>query len=359
MKQHPVDARRNKAVAHPLSRWLMTLLLATPSACAIEQARPLAWEFGIACDDHAARTEVVELQVSAGGCPVRQPLFFEATTENWRTQASRPQGIPAGVYGFQGSARAADGQLLATRCVTVEVPAVTTVVLELRDVAECPDDSAPQTDNTVDPVNTPAADAGVASDAGMAATDPEVDASSPLEASTCPEGTVMDPEGDAGCIVDECPDDPSKVRPGQCGCGIADRDGDSDGTPDCIDECPTDENKSEAGTCGCLPKTVLLPTERLFQGDSLCGPFDDSVRLTMEADGNLHLRVDGQQAWASTGPGGVFARMQTDGNLVIRDPADAATWSSNTGQNPGAVLSVHGDGTLTIATESVVHWSAP
>ena len=35
--------------------------------------------------------------------------------------------------------------------------------------------------------------------------------------------------------LDDCPDDPLKVLAGDCGCGVADTDSDSDGTVDCID----------------------------------------------------------------------------------------------------------------------------
>jgi hypothetical protein len=61
---------------------------------------------------------------------------------------------------------------------------------------------------------------------------------------------------DAGCMVidagqDCCDDDPDKVEPGQCGCGVEDTDGDADGTADCVDGCPTDMAKSEPGICGC------------------------------------------------------------------------------------------------------------
>ncbi len=50
---------------------------------------------------------------------------------------------------------------------------------------------------------------------------------------------------------DQCPDDPEKTEPGQCGCGVADTDSDSDGTADCNDGCPDDADKTEEGICGC------------------------------------------------------------------------------------------------------------
>jgi len=51
--------------------------------------------------------------------------------------------------------------------------------------------------------------------------------------------------------LDECPNDPNKIDPGICGCGVADIDTDSDGTLDCIDNCPSDPNKIGPGICGC------------------------------------------------------------------------------------------------------------
>ena len=50
---------------------------------------------------------------------------------------------------------------------------------------------------------------------------------------------------------DGCPNDPNKIQPGICGCGVAETDSDNDGTPDCKDQCPNDPNKVVAGNCGC------------------------------------------------------------------------------------------------------------
>ncbi len=51
--------------------------------------------------------------------------------------------------------------------------------------------------------------------------------------------------------IDLCPDDPEKMEPGACGCGVPDTDRDADGVPDCNDPCPDNPNKVEPGVCGC------------------------------------------------------------------------------------------------------------
>ena len=60
----------------------------------------------------------------------------------------------------------------------------------------------------------------------------------------------FDSDGTPDCL-ENCPDDPNKIDPGICGCGVEDTDSDGDGTPDCNDSCPEDPNKTESGVCGC------------------------------------------------------------------------------------------------------------
>jgi hypothetical protein len=62
--------------------------------------------------------------------------------------------------------------------------------------------------------------------------------------------TDTDNDGTADC-ADGCPNDPLKIAPGICGCGVADMDSDSDGTVDCNDACPNDPLKIAPGICGC------------------------------------------------------------------------------------------------------------
>ena len=55
----------------------------------------------------------------------------------------------------------------------------------------------------------------------------------------CVNAELPDTDGDGACdLVDQCPNDPLKTVPGQCGCGTLDTDTDNDGIADCNDDCP-------------------------------------------------------------------------------------------------------------------------
>lgn len=53
--------------------------------------------------------------------------------------------------------------------------------------------------------------------------------------------------------IDNCSDDPKKLEPGLCGCGIVEDTGDrdKDRVMNCKDLCPDDPNKTSPGLCGC------------------------------------------------------------------------------------------------------------
>ena len=64
--------------------------------------------------------------------------------------------------------------------------------------------------------------------------------------------TFQDMDGDGTCDAnDGCPNDPLKIAPGICGCGVSDVDSDGDGTVNCLDGCPADPLKIAPGICGC------------------------------------------------------------------------------------------------------------
>lgn len=79
-----------------------------------------------------------------------------------------------------------------------------------------------------------------------------------------------DMDGDGVDVVcgDECPDDPLKTSPGQCGCGTPDDDADGDGVADCVDVCPGADDAEfgeecaaaipAASTWGVIVLTLLL-----------------------------------------------------------------------------------------------------
>jgi len=62
--------------------------------------------------------------------------------------------------------------------------------------------------------------------------------------------TNSDSNGTPNCL-DECPNDMTKIVPGACGCSTLDKDTDEDGMPDCKDSCSEDSLKTEPGACGC------------------------------------------------------------------------------------------------------------
>ncbi|MCZ6684265.1 MAG: hypothetical protein O7B26_13875, partial [Planctomycetota bacterium] len=142
-----------------------------------------------------------------------------------------------------------------------------------------PDECQPDTDGdgVIDPCdgcpNDPAKSAP--GDCGCGAPDVDGDGDGVLDCNDiCPGfDDTLDADGDGtpdGC--DGCPNDPNKTAPGVCGCGAPDvdsdgdgvldcndicpgfddtLDADDDGTPDCNDGCPNDPNKLEPGMCGC------------------------------------------------------------------------------------------------------------
>lgn len=51
--------------------------------------------------------------------------------------------------------------------------------------------------------------------------------------------------------ADQCPEDPDKTEPGECGCGVPEGSCTDSDDSDPQDQCPDDPNKTEPGQCGC------------------------------------------------------------------------------------------------------------
>lgn len=104
---------------------------------------------------------------------------------------------------------------------------------------------------------------------------------------------------------------------------------------------------------------ILASGEELQPGESLYSA--NFYHLKMQTDGNLVLRdPQGHVVWHTgtfTHPG-AFARMQTDGNLVIYDGEDDI-FDTGTYSYPGAYLRVQTDGNLSIVdTGGTARWNS-
>lgn len=122
------------------------------------------------------------------------------------------------------------------------------------------------------------------------ARDLDIDGDAVLEgADNCPavaNADQSDRDSDGrGDACDDCPDDSSKVEPGVCGCGAADRDTDGDGTADCTDRCPNDAGKSSAGICGCGTPDVDADGDGVFDCHDNCADADNAGQTDTDGDG--------------------------------------------------------------------------
>ncbi|MFJ1805193.1 MULTISPECIES: polymorphic toxin-type HINT domain-containing protein [unclassified Streptomyces] len=82
----------------------------------------------------------------------------------------------------------------------------------------------------------------------------------------------------------------------------------------------------------------------------------DSVRLTMQADGNLVLSAlaTGKTVWSSgtSGNPGAWAKFGTDGNLVVYSTAVAQLWTTGLTSVTGATFQVRNDSTAAVVSSA-------
>ncbi|MCX4589119.1 ricin-type beta-trefoil lectin domain protein [Streptomyces sp. NBC_01549] len=100
--------------------------------------------------------------------------------------------------------------------------------------------------------------------------------------------------------------------------------------------------------------TVTLPAGSVIpSGTSLTS---DSVRLTMQSDGNLVLSAlaTGATIWSSgtSGHAGAWAKFGTDGNLVVYSTAAAQLWTTGLTATTGATFQVRNDSTTAVVASN-------
>ena len=104
---------------------------------------------------------------------------------------------------------------------------------------------------------------------------------------------------------------------------------------------------------------ILVSGATLASGQTLFAP-GGLYTLTMQGDGNLVEYKSGAPVWASgTNVAGSHAVMQSDGNLVVYNPSNAALWDTGTSGSYGAYLVLGDDGTLAIDLAGQSVWTRP
>lgn len=150
-----------------------------------------------------------------------------------------------------------------------------------------------------------------------------------------------DNDGDGvGNANDGCPNDPDKITPGVCGCGVADDDSDADGTADCNDLCPGFDDNADAdadtipdGCDNCADVNIRNETQVTYHqtiAEAIAASSSgDVIRLgacvfeerELEIDGwDITLRgaSDGQTIFDGTGVAGrILDLKNSDGSKII------------------------------------------
>ncbi len=118
--------------------------------------------------------------------------------------------------------------------------ATTFLLLSLTLVLGCGNTSTPTSDSCTDGVkNQNETDVDCGGICPRCSLDKTCRTDNDCESGNCDNGTC------GNQVDDQCPDDPNKTEPGQCGCGMADEDPDTDGVASCVDNCPKDANASQ------------------------------------------------------------------------------------------------------------------
>ena len=152
-------------------------------------------------------------------------------------------------------------------------------------------------------------------------------------------------------VGDQCPDDPDKIEPGACGCGVPDTDADQDGVPDCNDgciddlaldndgdgvgdACDTDDDNDgvvdAADNCALTANADQADNELDGIGD-VCDPDDDNDGVSDDAPDNCQFTANPDQADLDMDSLGDVCDGDLDGDLV-GDDNDICPFDPDPGQ---------------------------
>ena len=117
-----------------------------------------------------------------------------------------------------------------------------------------------------------------------------------------------------------------------------------------------DRSSSYNLAASCQLSEVMEPGRKLTSGDRFCSK-NRHVKLMLSHSGNLQLWIGDSIVWQPDICCGMKLSMQRDGNLVLRDQAMSAIWSSGTANHPGALLTIDDSGMIGIKEGENTLWS--